>query len=179
MSRRYAIYLGLIALLAAINLGRWWLHAATEGRRAAESGKTFAPEDFRLRVGAATAPDGARRDLFQPFSRGMSMTPQPEKPRASKAVTRAQAQPQPQAQALPQPTEAEAAGAALGKLRLLGVVFRAGNWRAYLGLDKENIIALAGETVFGRFVVEKIGVDAVDLRDLKTNISRRIPVSGK
>lgn len=75
--------------------------------------------------------------------------------------------------------EAEAADSRLGKLKLLGVVFRGGEGQAYLALDKESVIAHAGDTVFGQFVVVKIIVDAVELRDLKSNLTRRIPVSGK
>ena len=67
----------------------------------------------------------------------------------------------------------------LGRLRLLGVVFHAGKRQAYLAQDKENCIAASGDTVFGQYAVDGITVDAVQLRDLKTNMTRRIPISGK
>ena len=172
MNRRYAIYLGVIALLAAIIIGRWWLHAANgEGAMAAGS-RIFLAEDFHLRVETNTAADAPRRDLFQPVGKAATRTSlRMAKPVAVKAMV--------QAPAKSEPTEAEVAGAELGKIKLLGVVFRGNKGQAYLSRDKENFMAYGGDTVLGRFVVEKVSVDTVDLRDLKTNISRRVPVSGK
>lgn len=78
------------------------------------------------------------------------------------------------------PADAQtAAAASLGRLRLLGVVFRAGQGQAYLGLDRDSVIAQRGDTVFGQFTVEGVAVEAVELRHIQTNTIRRIPVSGR
>lgn len=168
MKRRYAVYLGLIALLVAINVGRLWLHSGKESEEMAARGKVFMPEDFRLRVDIPSAEEGAGRNLFQPHGSASLMMITHSRKTAVKAGMQ---QPTPPVQA-----ETEAG---LGKLRLLGVVFHAGKRQAYLALDKESVIAVAGDTAFGQFVVDKIAVDAVELRDPKNNTTRRIPVSGK
>jgi hypothetical protein len=189
MNRRHRIYLGLIALLVVVNLGRWWLPDATEAGAAAARGASFLPQDFRLRAAPSIVRAAPLRDLFQPAD-GAAILATPSRPAAvAKTVSAVRAAEPAPAQVPPVPVEAlvdvdvdvevAAADAELGRLKLLGVVFHAGQGRAYLALDRENIIALAGDTVFGRFAVDKVAVDAVDLRELKTNTSRRIPVSGK
>lgn len=173
MSRRYSVYLGLIAFLVLVILGRWWLNSGTEmgeggTAEAAAHGKVFLPEDFRLRVDFDTA-SVPQRNLFQP--------------QGSASPTRTMSISQAKAAAMPPPdperNEREVADSELGQFRLLGVVFRAGKGQAYLALKKESVIAYAGDTVLGQFAVDKIAVDAVELRHLKTNTIRRVPVSGK
>ncbi len=173
MKRKYAVYYVLIAVLAVANAGRWWLAAKTDGADSARS-RTFLPEDFRLRMDSPLAQSGPRRDLFQPGSGRAATGAAVMHPVHPRVVAKAAIQAPP-----PPPSETELAAAELGKLRLLGVVFRGGKGRAYLAMDKENVIALAGDTAFGRFSVNRIGEDAVELTDLKTNTRRRIPVSGK
>lgn len=176
MNRRYQLYVGAIALLAAVNVGRWALHGATAEQAARE--RALLAEDFRLRV---DVPNGAGhgRDLFAPgggngtahpggrFGARRGFTGKPLAQRM--AVLPASA---------PDPAQLMAQNG-LGRLRLLGVVFHAGKRQAYLAQDKENCIAATGDTVFGEYAVDGITVDAVQLRDLKTNMTRRIPVSGK
>lgn len=170
MTRRYSIYLTLIAMLVAANLVRWWMHSEKGAEGSAAQGKVFLPEDFRLRMDfPATAVP--RRNLFQPNDAAFPVARTPTR----RAMVKTAAQPPAQHEQI----EAQAAGGALGKLKLLGVVFRDGKGRAYLSLDKESVIAFAGDTVLGQFNVEKVDVDAVELRDLKNNTTRRIPVSGK
>ncbi len=176
MKRKYAIYYVLIAVLAVANIGRWWFAAKTGGTESVRN-QAFLPDDFRLRVDLPLAQSAPRRDLFQPGSLGRAAAARAITPHAvpARVTAKVQAPPPPP----PPPSEAELAAAEFGKLRLLGVVFRKGKGRAYLAMDKENVIAQAGDTTFGRFVVDQIGEDAVQLTDLKTNTRRRIPVSGK
>lgn len=169
MNRRYAIYLGVIALLALANIARWVWYSSNGAP--ASGDKAFQPEDFRLRV---DIPDeGVQgRNLFLAqggVSRGEARggTPVRLTARATPAAMKI---------AAPEPAAPESG---IGKFRLLGVVFHGGKGQAYLALDKENSIASSGDTVFGLYVVEKITVDAVELRDLKSNATRKIPVSGK
>lgn len=186
MSRRHSIYLGLIALLVVVNLWRAWLPAADEAGAAADRSPVFLAEDFHLRAAPPIARAAPRRDLFRPVD-GAAFRATP--PRSGPAIAKPAravrtALPAPVASVAAEPAvevdpEMAAADAEFGRLKLLGVVFHAGNKRAYLARNKENIIALAGDTVFGRFAVDRIDVDAVELRELKTNTSRRIPVSGK
>ncbi len=169
MKRRYNIYFVLIALLLAANLARvWWVSEKGSKETVAHS-KVFLPGDFRLHVDAPGAGE-PYRNLFQAQGETRKSAPH-SRPAKVKAV-------------MPPPlklekTENEQALDRLGRLKLLGVVFRAGKGQAYLSQDKESVIALPGDTVFGQFVINKINVDAVELKDLKTNTIRRIPVSGK
>ncbi len=174
MNRRYRIYVALIALLALVNVGRWVFAGAAAKPESRE--RALLAEDFRLRVDVpGTAGHG--RDLFTgayapaaPMNSGRG--PGAKRVLAAKpAVIIAPV-------SAPDPAQVMAASG-LGKLRLLGVVFHGGKRQAYLGQDKENAIAAAGETVFGQYAVDAISVDAVELRDIRTNMTRRIPVSGK
>jgi hypothetical protein len=172
MTRRYAIYIGFIALLAAINLGRWWLHGSPWEKTTNVHSKSYAPEDFLLRADSGAPLSAPRRDLFDPAGR-TSANPAIRAAKHAAVVAEAKRQ-------TPAVNGAtEEAGAELARFKLLGVVFRAGAGQAYLGHDRENVMAHSGDTVYSHFVVDNILVDAIDLRDLKTNLSRRIPISGK
>jgi hypothetical protein len=173
MNRRYFVYLGVIAFLVLVLLGRWWMDSGAGGQmgtgESAARGKVLLPEDFRLRVDFPVASE-PRRDLFQPKGSASLNTNHVRQARFGSATLP------------PVPlgaNEAEAADSGLSRLKLLGVVFRAGKAQVYLALNKENVIAHAGDTVLGQFAVDKVAIDAVELRDLKTNTIRRIPVSGK
>lgn len=169
MTWRHKIYLGVIALLGAINLGRWWLPEAPWQQGSRPVANRYAPEDFQLHADSGAVRNTARRNLFEPAGRsegGLILR--------TKSVSAAV-----KLQAPSLPTPAETAGADLSRLKLLGVVFRAGAGQAYLAHDRESVLAHNGDTVFGHYAVEQIQVDAVDLKDLNTNLSRRIPVSGK
>lgn len=169
MNRRYSIYFGLIALLIAANFVRVWLDSGEVAGETVAHGKEFLPEDFRLHVDLPATGE-PQRNLFLPQGAPRIITAH-AKPARVKAVT--------QTPATLEKNEADLAVDRLAKLKLLGVVFRGSKGQAYLGQDKESVIAFAGDTVFGQFVISKIFVDAVELKDLKTNTIRRIPVSGK
>jgi hypothetical protein len=169
MNRRYSIYFGLIALLIAANFARVWLDSGKGTRETVAHGKIFLPEDFRLRVDFPSVGE-PQRNLFQPLG-APRMIPAHVHQTKVKAVT--------QSALKFEKNEADLAADRLAKLKLLGVVFRGGKGQAYLGQDKESVIALAGDTVFGQFIISMIFVDAIELRDLKTNTTRRIPISGK
>lgn len=167
MKRRYTVYLVVIALLGAANLARLWIGSGENGADLSARGQAYFPEDFRLLAGNPAAA-GSRRNLFQPGGQ------------AERPVKSANRMPvKTQAQAPVSHNQVEAQAEMLDNVRLLGVVFRAGKAQAYIGLDKESVIAQAGDTVLGRFVVDKIEVEAVELRDIRDNTKRRVPVSGK
>jgi hypothetical protein len=171
MNRRYRIYLGVIALLAAVNVGRW----VFAGGRAepASRERMLLADDFRLRVdvpGASTR----GRDLFSAGGGVRGAVSAANGQSRRKSAPRIAPAPVPAADAAQ-----VMAASGLGKLRLLGVVFHGGKRQAYLAQDKENCIASTGDTVFGQYAIDAVSVDAVELRDIKTNMTRRIPVSGK
>ncbi len=174
MNRRYPVYIGLIAFLVLILLGRSGLNSAKVAggieTDSAASGKALLPDDFKLRMDLPVASE-PRRNLFQPKGTVPVMDTNHVRPAKVRVATLPPVN--------PGQNEATAADSALGSLKLLGVVFRGGKGHVYLALNKENVIAHVGDTVLGQFAVDRIAVDAVELRDLKTNTMRRIPVSGK
>lgn len=177
MNPRYRIYVGAIALLAAVNLGRWVLHGATGERAASE--RTPLAQDFRLHVDVPNGV-GRGRDLFAGAGSVAGWTGSGGAFSVRRRVARRPVVKKVALQPVSAPGAAQLmAQNGLSRLRLLGVVFHAGKRQAYLAQDKENCIAAAGDTIFGQYIVDKVTVDAVQLRDIKTNMTRRIPVSGK
>lgn len=166
--RRYLAYTGVIVVLLLVNLVRWWQHG-TGGPSAAQD-TVLTAQDFRLRANVPM-PAAVRRDLFASSTAAArpAAAPVVRAPRVAPTVRRVE----------PPAPVAETQAAALGRLRLLGVVFRGGRGQAYLALERDKAMAYAGENVFGQFTVDRVTVDAVQLRDLKNNTIRRIPVSGK
>ncbi len=166
MNGRYRLYYAVIALLVLANLGRWAWHGLSTGP-AAREGLAFEPGDFQLRSSSPAAQAPLRRDVFQADS-------------ANRAVA-ASARPlgQPAVQVPPPVPPVAPADDRIGRLRLLGVVMREGRAQAYLALDKSSAMAYVGDTVFERFVVSRIDVDAVELRSMDGGILRKIPISGK
>lgn len=183
MKSRHVIYLGVIAALAAVNLGRWWWQGATAADPSAARGQPLSPQDFRLRLNVP-AGSNPRRNLFAPQTSVPStqaamppVRPEPIKsaapPMRPAPVARTASSPEPTVQA------PAAIPSDMDRLALLGVVFRGGQGQAYLSLNKTSVIAQSGDTVFGQFTVDKVAVDAVELRDLKNNTTRRIPIAGR
>lgn len=170
MNRRHLVYGSVIAALLAINLLRWGVSARDGREQEAARAQGFAPRDFQLRANFPVAAE-PRRNLFVPQAAGPAV-PTPRADRPPRREIPAAAAP------VAPPAEAPAV-AALGRLRLLGVVFRAGQGQAYLALDKDNVMAQRGDTVFGQFTVERVAVEAVELRHIQTNTIRKIPVSGR
>lgn len=171
MKNRYRVYLGVIAVLAAANVGRWVV-AGSGGEPAARE-RVLLADDFRLRVDVP-GEAGHGRNLFSRNGsvRGVVL--------AGRNGMRRRNVHRPVTVAASAPDAAQSmAASGLGRLRLLGVVFHGGKRQVYLALDKENCIASMGDTVFGKYAVDAINVDAVELRDTGTNITRRIPVTGK
>ena len=170
MKRRYLVYGSVIAALVLVNLVRWSLPGGPGGDRSAARGTAWAAQDFRLRANVPAARE-ARRNLFAPQAAA------PAAARVTRPVRPAPiARP---AAPLVAPADMRSATAPLGRLRLLGVVFREGHGQAYLALEKDSVLARRGDTVFGHFTVDKVTVDAVELSDLEKKTTRRIPVSGR
>lgn len=170
MNGRYRVYLALIALLAAANAGRWVFAKASVNPASRE--RVLLADDFRIRVDVPGTV-GHGRDLFSASGARNAADVEERGIRRKPAVRAA-----PAPVSAPDAAEVMAASG-LGRLRLLGVVIHGGKRQAYLAQDRENCIASAGDTVFGQYAIERVSVDAVDLRDIKSNLTRRIPVSGK
>ena len=171
MKPRYLL-LGLaVALLAALNVLRWFSPAPSSRPQATAS--AYVPEDLRLRTGATTLErDRSGRDLFRP-----KLPPAPPAPK----VVEAPPEPPPPAPPpkTPQQLAEEAARDELRQLKLVGVVFRGGKGQAYVVKGDQAYLVQAGEKVGERFRVEAIAPEGIQLLDPASRVHGQIPVSGK
>lgn len=171
MNRRNGLYGALAALLLGANIWYWWTPEAAGVKREPRAGQhqEYRYDDFRLKVGLAVdeAAHRMQRDLFH---RKVEVVKKPapavEKPPEPPPKT-------------PEQIAEEAARAELAQYKLVGVVFRDAKGQAFIVRGEQVYMVLAGEKVGERFTVETIAADAVELRDPATNVSGKIPVSGK
>lgn len=171
MKRRPVLLLVGVAALVVLNLWRWGgERLATRGRGDAAAGR-FAAADFRLKIGVATSEPAAHaRDIFAP-----RLPPALPVKRVQASVEAPPSAPVKTAQELAE----EAARAEIGQIKLVGVVFRGEQGQAFLVKGEQVYLVQAGARVGERFRVEAISTDGIQLRDPATQVSGRIPVSGK
>ncbi len=169
MTRRNAVFISLIVLLLGINLWYWWPRPRETPRMETSSAvRRFQIEDFELKTSQRVENKyaGPRRDLFQPklaaVPPGLKRTNGPPAPPPK----------------TPEQLEAEAARAELGQIKLVGVVFRGDRGQAFLTKGDQVYLAFPGDKVGERFTVESVATDIVQMKDSKTNVTGRIPISG-
>jgi Tfp pilus assembly protein PilP len=167
MTRQRSILSGLVLLLIGVNVWYWWPWRGEDSRMEnSPAARRFLVEDFAVKAPhAAERSKPMRRDLFQP------------KPVA--VAKPAMKGPPPPPPKTPEQLAEEAARAELAQIKLVGVIFRGGRGQAYLVKGDQTFLVFAGDKVGGRFTVEIIAADAVQLKDPATNVAGRIPVSGK
>jgi hypothetical protein len=187
LSRREKGLLGLLAV-AAVGLSTWALgHSdaapAVLGRARAEKPLPPVPRIDLARVDGSRAPDEAgRRDLFD-----YGAAPKDEEADASPPV-----------RAVPPVAGAGAGGAGAGtpgeagaggpitpslpplNLKYIGSVEnKAGVKVAVLLTDRKEVLTgQAGQVVANRYRIARIGLESVDLEDVGSGQSRRIPLKG-
>lgn len=169
MNRKRALMLAAIVALAVANLWRWLGEEPTRRGSPATRGDLVAAH-LALHGVPQVAISPAVRNPFQPKV-------------VVAAAPAVKAPPPPPAPVLPPPKtpeelEAEAARAELATIKLVGVVFKNDKPQAFLVKGDQAFLAVAGEHVAGRFVIDKITEDAVVLSDPKTAVSGRIAISG-
>lgn len=170
MTRRQTVFLSIILLLLSVNIWYWWPGAGEIHRMETSSGVGhYQIEDFALKLppGVDDKVTRPRRDLFQP------------KATAIQPILKKASSPSAPPPKTPEQLEEEAAHAELAQIKLLGVVFRGDKGQAYLVRGDEAYLVFAGDRVGSRFTVETITTETVQLRDPATNVSGKIPVSGK
>lgn len=170
MNRRSLIF-GAVALLAAINVWRWWPQTGGSSAPLSAPVGGFRPDDFRLRIEpvSAAGPSSAGRDLFR-----LRLPPPPPPPPVKNVEV-----PPPPPPKTPEQLAEEAARAEFAQIRLVGIVFRSGKGQAFLVKGNQIFMANTGDKVGDRFRVEEIKTDSVMLKDPATQVSGQIPVSGK
>lgn len=67
----------------------------------------------------------------------------------------------------------------IDRVKLLGIVFHDKKKKAFMALDKQRVIADVGDMVYGRYYLNDIAINSVELVDTKDNQRKTIKVSGK
>ena len=170
MTHRQTVFLSMVLLLLGANVWYWWPRAGEIPRMETSSGAGhYQAEDFALKIPPGVDDKHTRlhRDLFRPKLAIVAkpVVKEPPKP----------ADPPPKT---PEQLEEEAARAELSQIKLVGVVFRGERGQAYLTRGDQAYMVFAGGKVGERFTVESIATDTVQLKDAKTNVTGRIPISG-
>ncbi len=175
MRVRYLLLGAGVLLLGVLNLWQWSTPGGQkDGRSSAAAAGGFRPDDFRLRVGFASADAGrSSRNLFQ------LRLPPPPPPIKPPEVKVAEPPPPAPPAKTPEQLAEEAARAELGQIKLVGVVFRGDKGQAFLVKGEQLYMVGTGSRVGERFLVEAIRPDSIQLRDPATRVSGQIPVSGK
>ena len=169
MSRRHAAYILIISLLLSINVWYWWPRARENPRMERSSTvRHFQIQEFELKIpqGVEDKYTRPRRDLFQP------------KIVAIHPVSKKSNSPPVPPPKTPEQLEEETARAELAQIKLVGVVFRGDRGQAFLTKGDQVYLAFPGDKVGERFTVETVATDTVQLKDLRTNVTGRIPISG-
>ena len=170
MNRRQVILSVMVGILGLANIWYWWpARPAQKTEPAAESlSRQFRLEDFQIKT-LPPAPDTPmERDLFFPkYVPPPRSRPKPPPPPSG---------PPPKT---PEELAREAAQAELSQFKCMGVLFRDGKGQAYLVNGDQIFLAVQGQKVGDRFIVDKITPEGVLLRDPATDISGQVPVSGK
>ena len=119
------------------------------------------------------------RDLFH---QGKSVSgPDGQKATASRAARKAVAVVQPVVPTLsPEELAAMASRTELGQIKCIGVLFQQNKKpEAYMVRGDQRYVVRPGDLIGAKFVVEKITIDAVFLKDRQTGVMGTVPVDGK
>jgi hypothetical protein len=159
-----------IALLALLNMWRWWPSIPANTSQPSMSLDSNRLEDFEVRALTADAAAPFRRDIFHPKKTVVETKP------VVKVVPMVTPEPPPKS---PDELAREAAQAAFAQIRCVGISVREKTVHAYLLNGADTFLVSAGDKVGGLFVVEKIMTDRVVLRDPGTGVGGQIDLSGK
>lgn len=163
MNRRRKLLLAAVALLLALNVWHWWPKTprATSTANNQTVGKSLRVEEFVIHGVSVGKLGPAKRDVFQPKRPVVAKLPPP--------TVKAPEPPPKTAEEL----ELEAAQAEYAQIRCLGVAFRNNRGQAMLSVGQEIYHVSIGERA-GRFVVEKIETNGVQVKDPKTGVGGKI-----
>lgn len=151
-------------ILALLNVWRWTVGSTARpaGPAIAIPGVETSADDLTLQVVSAATPGTSTvvRDLFRPKLAAVK--------RAPRVVKK---EPPPKT---PEQLAEEQARAELAQMKLLGVVFRAGQGEAFLLSNGATVAAQTGSRIGDRFVVERITPESIEVRDPQTQVSGQL-----
>lgn len=167
MNKRKGLLFAAIAGLLLLNIWRWW----PTGDAVMTSGNSpvysVSADKLRLLLDPPFEPVPMGRN---PFDLAPAVLPEP----VVKPVEQAQAQPTQVHEPL---APASQVAAALGHLKLGGVVLRKGERYAYVMESGQGHLVGVGSVLFGRYRIEDISVRSVALKDVTSGASARLFLS--
>ncbi len=178
------IGLVLIVLLILVNVWKWW--SAAEARLRGQDtpqAKLFSVEDFQVHGLTLESQGKAERDLFRP-GKGASDAATNETGLAGKRIAAARAKPVAVAQPVvipptPQELAVMASRTQLAQLKCIGVLFQENKPpEAYMLMGDQPYVVRPGDVIGQQFVVEKITIEAVYVKDRQTGVTGTVPVDG-
>jgi hypothetical protein len=173
MIHRKKILMGLaVAILVTLNLWKWW-----PGTKLHDIGTKLPSEQVRaeqlvllIDLGERTGRDQVKRDIFQSKRNTV--------PVVQIKMKRVPIQESPQ-QKTPDELEQDAAEMELTEYRCVGIAVHDGITQAFLIRGDQNIVVTHGDRVSARFIVDKITLDEVVLKDNSTGVGGVIKMAGK
>ena len=159
-----------IAVLAALNIWRWWPASAPPPDNVGHALGAFDIDDFSVKASPADSLLPLSRNIFFP-----KKVVTAKRPVVKAAPTVIQIIPQKS----PEELARESAQAEFAQIRCVGISVRNERIHAYLINAGESLLVSNGDKVGSRFVVEKIMSDGVSLRDPVTGVGGVITISGK
>ena len=167
-------------LLVLVNAWKWWpsMNAGVNGRDAS-GGREFSVADFQVHGLTSDQQSKSVRDLFRKGNSAPGTDEQ--KAAASRAARKAVAVVQPVVPTLtPEELAVMASRTELGQIKCIGVLFQQNKKpEAYMVRGDQRYVVRPGDLVGAQFVVEKISIDAVFLKDRQTGVTGTVPVDGK
>ena len=198
-SSRMRLYASLLALMAGLNLWYWWpaepLPAVggdvpPSSARSGTNVNDFQPHQWS---GVKWSSKHSGRNLFEPVSGGKktktagiaerkrkererkSALRKAEKIAALRLAEQQRAQSDRAAKkAVPPVPEAKPV-----KMKLVGVLMSQDPARAYILFDNQAKIVLEGDTFASHYLVEKITLEAIQIKDIRNQSFQYVPLSGK
>lgn len=171
MTNKTAIYGSCATLLLALNLWYWWPGDVDSPGGNGSTGVLgrMRVDEFRLRLPPEPSAEHKRvaRNLFQPKLPKIPAPPKPAAPKAKKP-------PPPSPRAIAR----KKADSDMEQIRFVGLVMRDNMRQAFLLRDGRTFLLRVGEKLDGRYVVERITLNEIFLRDSATKAARYIPMAG-
>lgn len=178
------IGIGLILLLILANVWKWWSSADKLLRNQdTPQGRLFSVEDFQVHGLTVEHQSKSERDLFRlgtdtgnvaanESSAGTKILA--ARPKVAVVVQPVVVPPTPEELAV------AASRAQLAQIKCIGVLFQENKKpEAYMLQGNQPYVVRTGDMIGQQFVVEKITIEAVYLKDPQTGVTATVPVDGR
>jgi hypothetical protein len=169
MNKRKGLLFAGVAGLLLLNLWRWWPTSDSVSTVASGQFYSVDTEKFRLLADPPIKVMPMERNPFEAAAEAIASLPEPVIEAIEPTLP-----PYEEQESLAPGSQDEAA---LGHLKLGGVVYRKGGRYAYLLESGKGHLVGQGSVLFGRYRVEEISVRSVTLKDMTSGNAARLFLS--